>query len=376
MKNKLLKGRVYSKLIRRLFYQTFGVLAASAFFVILLRVLLRGKIADGIVETIRSLFRLDWYEALSIYDYYIRSNLPVIITAAVVVFFFILFRLVLVWFTKYFNQIVDGVDKLTEESEEEIMMSPELDFMQTKLNEVRLRLQTRRREAQEAEQRKNDMLVYLAHDIKTPLTSVIGYLTLLDEARDMPPEQRTKYVHIALDKAYRLEELINEFFEITRYNLQSIPLSKQDINLCYMFIQLIDELYPQLVSQDMKIDSSVAEDLSVNADPDKLARVFNNVLKNAIAYGEAGSTISINAGEEAGRVIITIKNKGTIPQDKLSSIFEKFYRLDTARSSATGGAGLGLAIAKDIISLHGGSIGAYCEEGCTIFKIELPLRAS
>ncbi len=304
---------------------------------------------------------------------YIRNNIDIIIVITMIVFFFILLRLSFSWFTKYFDQIVTGVDKLAEEADETIVMSPELKFMETKLNEVKDKLKKRTEKAQTEEQRKNDLVVYLAHDIKTPLTSVIGYLSLLNEAPDMPTEQKAKYVGIALEKAYRLEKLISEFFEITRYNLQYVPLNKENINLCYMMVQIADEMYPQLAASGKQIETDIKEDIIVYGDSEKLARVFNNILKNAIAYSMDGSTIYITAEAKPDKVVIRFKNQGTIPQNQLSSIFEKFYRLDAARSSATGGAGLGLAIAKDIISLHGGIIRAESDIECTTFTVELPL---
>ena len=155
-----------------------------------------------------------------------------------------------------------------------------------------------------AEQRKNDLVVYLAHDIKTPLTSVIGYLNLLDEAPDMPAEQKAKYVGITLKKAYRLEQLINEFFEITRYNLQSIVLDQSDINLSYMLMQMADEFYPMLAPQHKAAQVDAPEDLIIHGDADKLARVFNNIFKNAIAYSYENTTIHIRARREEDQVLI------------------------------------------------------------------------
>ena len=130
--------------------------------------------------------------------------------------------------------------------------------------------------------RKNDLVAYLAHDLRTPLTSIIGYLNLLEEAPDMPPEQKVKYTHIALEKAYRLENLVNEFFEIARYNLQQIDIKKESIDLYYMLVQVTDELYPLLSARGNTAVLRACEDLTVDGDPDKLARVFNNILKNAV----------------------------------------------------------------------------------------------
>ena len=222
--------------------------------------------------------------------------------------------------------------------------------------------------------RKNDLIAYLAHDLKTPLTSVIGYLALLDEAQDMPIEQKTKYVNIALSKALRLEKLINEFFDITRYNLQQIDLEKESINLCHMLVQMTDEFYPLLNAHGNQTEVCVDEDVTVYGDSMKLARVFNNILKNAIYYSYPDTTIKIWAESTDTDVWIYFCNKGkTIPAGKLNSIFEKFFRMDEARSTNTGGAGLGLAIAKEIITLHGGKITAESENESTTFRISLPI---
>ncbi|AFM00152.1 signal transduction histidine kinase [Desulfitobacterium dehalogenans ATCC 51507] len=222
-------------------------------------------------------------------------------------------------------------------------------------------------------QRKNDLITYLAHDLKTPLASVIGYLSLLNDAPDMPAEQKAKYTGIALDKAYRLEELIHEFFEITRFNLQSIVLNKGKIKLAFMLQQLADEFYPMLTPQGKKVLIHAPDELILVGDADKLARVFNNILKNAIAYSYENSVIDITAVQQAENVIITFTNRGDpIPPQKLDTIFEKFYRLDSARSTDTGGAGLGLAIAQEIIAVHNGIIVVESKPEYTVFTVKLP----
>lgn len=223
--------------------------------------------------------------------------------------------------------------------------------------------------------RKNDLITYLAHDLKTPLTSVIGYLSLLEEAPDMPQEQKAKYVSITLEKAKRLEHLINEFFDITRYNLQQVILEKERIDLSYLLIQLTDEFYPILQAHGNRLSLHTPEHLEVYGDPDKLARVFNNILKNAIAYSYPETEIKLWAEETENNCQIFFQNQGkTIPKQKLESIFEKFFRLDDARSTNTGGAGLGLAIAKEIVALHGGEITASSEEEVTTFCVKLPRK--
>jgi len=215
--------------------------------------------------------------------------------------------------------------------------------------------------------------MYLAHDIRTPLTSVIGYLNLIAEVPDMPTEQRAKYVNITLDKAYRLEKMINEFFEITRYNTQQISITKEKIDLYYMMVQLSDELSPMLSANGNTTVLNVDENLIVSGDPEKLARVFNNVLKNAAIYSTPNSEIVISAEENEESVIVAFTNHGkTVPKEKLASVFEKFYRMDEARTSNAGGAGLGLAIAKEIVTLHGGTIVADSDNDTVTFTITLP----
>ncbi len=331
------------------------------------------NIGESIVEFLKNKFYLSESDAVIIYRYIFLYNKELITLIVIFILLIILLRFSISWFTKYFDEIGSGMDKLVEESNDEITLSPELDFMENKLNQIKNNLEKQKKAALDAEQRKNDLVVYLAHDIKTPLTSVIGYLSLLDEAPDMPPEQKSKYVGITLEKAYRLEELINELFEITRFNLQTIVLNKEKINLLFMLQQMADEFYPMLAPQGKQISVNVPDGLTLWGDADKLARVFNNILKNAIAYSDENSVIDISAWQQDENIVITFMNQGNpIPQTKIDTIFEKFYRLDAARSSKTGGAGLGLAIAQEIVTAHDGTISVESNPENTTFTVKLP----
>ncbi|MGG6310800.1 vancomycin resistance histidine kinase VanS [Paenibacillus macerans] len=371
MKNKN-KKTDYSKLKRKLYQYIVVVVMAAVVFVLFLRLFIRGTLGEWIVRFLENSYNLERQDAMIIYQYTIRNNIEIFIYVAIAISILILCRVMLSKFAKYFDEINTGIDILIQNEDKPIELSAEMEFMEQKLGTLKRTLEKREQDAKLAEQRKNDVVMYLAHDIKTPLTSVIGYLSLLDEAPDMPVEQKAKYVHITLGKAYRLEQLIDEFFEITRYNLQTITLTKKHIDLYYMLVQMTDEFYPQLAMNGKQAVIHASEDLTVFGDPDKLARVFNNILKNAAAYSEKGSVIDITAGLSGDRVSIVFKNAGSIPKDKLAAIFEKFYRLDDARSSDTGGAGLGLAIAKEIIVQHGGQIYADSSDNCTTFTVELP----
>ncbi|MDO4298770.1 MAG: HAMP domain-containing sensor histidine kinase [Lachnospiraceae bacterium] len=309
-----------------------------------------------------------WYELIFI------ENRTLLMTVGFGILFVIFFYISIGRMTHYLNDISDEIDNILFASDEPVSLDSELAPMEEKLSELKTKLRRREMEAVESEQRKNELVVYLAHDLKTPLTSVIAYLTMLDERPDMAVEERAKYTHITLEKAIRLGELINEFFEITRFNLQDIVLEKEELNLSILLEQLADESYGMLAEKRMTCAVDVEEGLTIYGDPDKLARVFDNLLRNAAAYSYEGTEILIQARSGGGKITIIFTNSGQqIPQKKLEMIFEKFYRIDDSRSSRTGGAGLGLAIAKQIVELHGGVITATSDARHTRFIVTLPM---
>ena len=274
---------------------------------------------------------------------------------------------------KYLNQVETGIDNIVLDSADSIHMITELKPIETRLNEIKQILKTQEQEVIEGEKKKNDLIVFLAHDLKTPLTSIVAYLTMLDSYQDMPEEERQRYTHIALEKSIRLGELISEFFEITKFNLQDIVLEPVELNLSMMLEQLADELYGVLREKNLTCEVEAAEDMVVYGDADKLARVFDNILRNAVSYCYPNTKIRIQAEmtEEGNRIVFSNRGK-QIPKEQLGTIFEKFYRLDEARHSTTGGAGLGLAIAKEIVELHGGTIWAESDDKETRFIVTLP----
>lgn len=373
MKNREIQKPDYTDLKKKIYLQITMIVISAIIAVATLRMLVNNTAGNFIVSIFQRIFNIDWYTAQNLYIKVIRNNLDFIIYLTFAIFFIILSRFLLSKFEKYFSEISVGLDSLATEKIDEIKLSSEMLAMERKLNTIKHTLEERKQEAKLAEQRKNDVVMYLAHDIKTPLTSVIGYLSLLDEAQDMPIEQKAKYVKISLEKAYRLEKLVDEFFEITRFNFQADALLKENIDLYYMLMQMTDEFYPLLNTKGKQAVLNVPEDITIYGDPNKLARVFNNLLKNAFAYSPDNSIIDITATVSSSKVAITFKNNGSIPKDKLDSIFDKFYRLDSSRSSNTGGVGVGLAIAKEIVLLHGGKIYADSDEKQIIFTVELPV---
>lgn len=274
----------------------------------------------------------------------------------------------------YVFAVSESADKLFDKNVEYINLPPEMVEVEKKLNHFKTEAIKNERLARENEQKKDELIVYLAHDIKTPLTSMIGYLSLLSEIKDMPQEQRNRYIDIALDKSYRLEYLINELFDVARFNSEKIVLEKEEINLNFMLEQIADDFYPTLKEMNKKINFTSDEKTILYADPDKLSRVFNNLIKNAVNYSKENTDIDISILNKENQATVKITNKGKqIPKEKLDKIFEKFYRLDSSRTSKTGGSGLGLAIAKEIVELHGGRIYAESDMKETTFSVILPI---
>lgn len=270
------------------------------------------------------------------------------------------------------DEVAGAAEKLVSQPEEPIVLSEDLADIGSQLNIVREKGLNNARAAKEAEQRKNDLVVYLAHDLKTPLTSVIGYLSLLRDEPEISLETREKYESIALEKAERLEELINEFFDITRFNLSNISLETEETNLSMMLHQICNEFIPILREKNLRIKEDIDEGVNIVCDRDKLERVFDNLLRNAVNYCYVNSEINISLKSQNEYAVIKIINTGkTIPPEKLGRVFEQFFRLDSSRSTKTGGAGLGLAIAKEIVELHKGSITAESNDEFTCFTVKL-----
>lgn len=275
---------------------------------------------------------------------------------------------------EYLDDVADAARLLAAPTDAPVTLPADLKSIEDDLNAVRIQTLESQKAAREAEQRKDDLLVYLAHDLKTPLTSVLGYLKLLEDEPDISPERISKYTGIARGKAERLEELINEFFEITRFSTNKLILEPKTTNISRMLMQITYEFNPVLKEKDLQWDLQIPEGVEIVCDADKLERAVDNLIRNAINYSFPASVIQFTLIPMPGSVQICVQNRGnTIPPEKLERIFEQFYRLDSARSSDTGGAGLGLAIAKEIIELHHGIITAYSADELIRFTIQLPL---
>lgn len=372
-----MKSKNYTRLKINILLQTMLVVLFTALVGYLFKNLVidgiyNHKFADGFVHFFMW-FHMPEQQAIDLYWKVIGNNKIYFMGAGFLLLFSFFFYFVLSRITQYLKEINQGIENILSDFNEPVRFKPALRPLEDSLNEIKMTIRRQEQEAIESEKKKNDLVVFLAHDLKTPLTSIVAYLSILETKPDMPEEERKKYTHISLEKAIRLGELINEFFEITKFNLQDIVLEPGNLDLSMMLEQIADELYAVLKEKNLRCDVQIDDTLMIYGDADKLARVFDNLLRNAIAYCDKGTAIRIQAKERHQEIEIVVANEGEkIPEEEVSAIFEKFYRVDGSRSSKTGGAGLGLAIAKEIVELHHGTIRAESDEWETRFIVTLP----
>jgi len=297
--------------------------------------------------------------------------------------FFLLYMVLLNWPRfRYEQQLCDSVAHIAQghfDDEVPVRQNNEVSLLAENVNLLVERLKRSLDEERRTERSKNELVTNVSHDLRTPLTSIIGYLGLIDQDRYRDEVELRQYVQIAHAKAQRLNGLINDLFEYTRMNSAAAPLRPTNVNLAEMMEQLLEHYRLQLAEAGM-VGRIAAKpefvELRVWADPDKLVRVFENLLSNAMTYGKDGGKIDIVLAVEKDQAIVEVVNYGEpIPLSDLPHLFDRFYRVDKARSGNDGGAGLGLAIAKGFVEKHGGTIRAVSDERSTSFQVRLPLFA-
>lgn len=275
---------------------------------------------------------------------------------------------------KYLYEIIDGTEILYKKNDSVVELSEPLKDIEVQMNQIKMSVIMADQAVRVAESKKNELVAYIAHDIRTPITSIIGYLSLLKDIPELSLEKRERYLQILLDRAMRLEQLVNDFFEITQYNTQQIEIDKQKVDLYYLIIQLTDEFYPMLEEKGNTLKLELNEHLSCDIDAEKISRALSNLLKNSICYSYPKTEILISAKIHDNNLEMVFENMGeTIPENELSQIFEKFNRLDHSRASDTNGAGLGLSIAREIIRLHNGEITAQSQNNKITILITIPI---
>ena len=276
----------------------------------------------------------------------------------------------------YIGRISDAVERISEgdlNTQVEVVGDDEFSSMASNLNKMVEDIRRLMDKERESERTKNELITNVAHDLRTPLTSIIGYLELLSGPVVLPPAMQKKYIDIAYSKAKRLEKLIEDLFGFTKMNYGKLAMHVSKVDIVKLLGQLLEESYPNFANKGLsyELQSNVPAKI-ITADGNLLARLFDNLIGNAIKYGAEGKRILVKVMADTDTVQVSVTNYGyVIPAEELPLIFDKFYRVEQSRSTHTGGTGLGLAIVKNIVDMHGGTITVKSDLNGTVFTVTL-----
>lgn len=303
--------------------------------------------------------------------YPLYFSYPIIVLLAVIINYLFARRT-----TTRMNAILNAVLQI-QKGEYHVLLpndnNDSLGELERNINWLAIQINDTLNQRKEIEQSKDDFIVNIAHDLRTPLTSIIGYLSFISE-KQLDPEISAKYAGVAFEKSKQLESLIESLFDIAHFTMDTIQINKEELNLKKLLLQKQDELYPQLHSADMEIRLDISDSISkIHANGALMARVFDNLISNAIHYAKEGRYIDIEAETLHDKARISFfTHANPVPVDELERIFDKLYRLEKSRDTGTGGSGLGLSISRRIIELHGGTLTARQAGSGTAFDIYLP----
>lgn len=293
-----------------------------------------------------------------------------------IVVFFVIFLFLMENVVRYLREITRGISKIAEgnlDEKIEIKGNDELSYIAKSLNDMTDRIELLMNKERVAEKTKNELITNVAHDLRTPLTSIIGYMELLSLDKRLDLETRQKYIEVVFTKAKRLEKLIEDLFSFTKLNHGKIAMKLGNVDIVMLVNQLLEDFYPALSERDLEYEmNSTDQSIIIKADGNLLARLFENLISNAVKYGAHGKIIRVNIRREKENIVLVITNYGyVIPEKELENIFDKFYRVEQSRSEDTGGTGLGLAIVKNIVEMHQGTINVRSTLNGTEFEVKL-----
>ncbi len=294
-----------------------------------------------------------------------------IITLIFFMMFYVLFSHKII---SYFRDINRGVERIRNgdlDTNIKVKGYDEVSILAISINNMRMELKQSIEKERELERTKNDLITNVAHDLRTPLTSMIGYLDLIKMNPNLENNTKEKYLNIAYDKSKRLEGLVTDLFDYTRYEKNKLQVELKKIDLTRFVEQLAEEFYPSATDNNLKmINTFPTKSIYINGDGELLARAFSNLVGNAIKYGADGKQIRLTLVEKEDKAVFMVTNYGKIiPAKDIHNIFQQFYRVDSSRTST--GAGLGLAIAKNIIDIHNGEIYVTSNANGTVFSVEI-----
>lgn len=336
------------------------------------------------LQIIRSIGRDYWREPLVAGLFRAERQLeelfgfPVIATIVGIVLFICMVLLLSQGTIRQINQLMEGTRRLAKgELDQQIVVrsNDELGQMAAQINQMAKQLKLSLAEERMAVQSKNELISNVSHDLRTPLTSIIGYLRLVKEDHYKDEVELRYYTDIAYDKSLRLGGLVNDLFEYTRMGYS--PINRVDINLVELLGQLAVDF--SLTGQQESVEvvfTPATEKIMISSDGDKLMRTFENLLSNAVRHGREAGRVDLKVSREPKFAIVQVINYGPpIPQHAIPHLFERFYRADESRTDQTGGSGLGLAIVKTIVDAHHGTIQVTSSTELTMFEVRLPLQA-
>ena len=298
---------------------------------------------------------------------------------ATICFFIIYFLLFIKRIVKDMTYISDRIIDIADgKSDEKIIIErqDEIGEIAGRINEMTEQINQLITSERDALQSNKDLIACVAHDLRTPITSVKGYLDLALDTKHYDLEQRQKYVRIAQTKANRLEYLIHDLFNYTKLTSGEITLHRSKIDLVQLVEQMMEEFYPLFQEEELECTTKYnISYLEMNMDGELIARAVQNLLSNAIKYGKDGKHVYVELECLEQEVQIRVTNYGlVIPEESIKHLFDKFYRVERSRNVKTGGTGLGLNTAQEIVHLHGGRIQVTSGASGTCFTIALPLH--
>lgn len=287
------------------------------------------------------------------------------------IFFVCIFSFIIKDSLRYLKEITETLDRISDDNlniEIPVKSSDELGKLAFSINSMSKRLKILIESERNRERARNEFITNISHDLRTPLTSILGYVELISNSKYSNEEELRHYSEIAYKKCLGLKSLIDNLFEFTKLSNPEIKVRKEIINLGELIKQVLIGFMPEFCKTGMEYRLNFDEVKTfINADPNLIVRLFDNLISNAIKYGKDGKYIDLELCHEGREVIVNLISYGNpIPTKDLPNVFEKFYMVDYRQNN---GAGLGLAISKSIVEMFNGKISVHSSGNQTIFEI-------
>ena len=329
-----------------------------------------------IVGTIFATYTSVYYFSKNEYNLNVTifNFLVIMVFVVGIITFILVFYLMVRKKIKYIKYISEKVGKISKGNTGytiEVKGNDEIAELCNSINIMSLELKEKFDKERENERIKNDLIINVSHDLRTPLTSIIGYLEIIKDKKYKDEKSMEQYIKSAYNTSTKMKKLVNELFEYAKLYNADFKLRKVDVDLSSLISQIIGEYIPIFEQNNLILEQKIEDiELKVNIDVDQFMRVLDNFLTNALKYAYKPSKVLIEANKVESKVKITVKNKGdNISEDEINKIFDKFYKVDKSRKDSLNGSGIGLSIAKKIMELHEGKIWAECKDNIISFSI-------